>query len=138
MRLTDGATENEGRIEVRQNVEDSWGIVCDNWFDINDANVFCKMLGYTNGAETAYTNSHFGHGNLDFHMDDLVCTGQELTFLDCPYGGWGSHNCGSTEATGVRCDPGWSGSSKYIILFEIVNLLKVFCEFKILLFQFWK
>ena len=114
--MQDGSTEYEGRIEVRKN-GGPWGLVCDDYFDINDANVFCKMLGYTNGAETAYTQSHFGHGNLDFHMDDLVCTGQELTFLDCPYvsgssgaGGWGSHNCGSGEATGVRCYPGWLNS----------------------------
>ena len=77
MRLTDGATENEGRIEVRQNVEDWWGIVCDNSFDINDANVFCKMLGYTNGAEVYYTGSYFGHGNLNYHLDYLGCTGAE-------------------------------------------------------------
>ena len=111
MRLQDGSAGYEGRIEVRVD-GGPWGLVCDDYFDINDANVFCRMLGYTNGAETAYTQSHFGHGNLDFHLDDLDCTGQELTFLDCPFipgttgaAGWGSHNCGSSEATGVRCYP---------------------------------
>ena len=114
--MQDGSTEYEGRIEVRKN-GGPWGLVCDDSFDINEGHVFCKMLGHTNGAETVYTNSHFGHGNLAFHMDDLECTGQELTFLDCPYvsgssgaGGWGSHNCGSGEATGVRCYPGWLNS----------------------------
>ena len=106
MRLTDGATENEGRIEVRQNVEDWWGIVCHDYFDINDANVFCKILGYTNGAETVYKSSHFGHGNLDFHLDNLECTGEEKSFLDCLANDWGSHNCGLYKAAGVRCNPG--------------------------------
>ena len=95
--------ENEGRVEIRKN-GGSWGIVCDDDFDINEGHVFCKMLGHTNGAETVYTNSHFGHGNLAFHMDDLECTGQELTFLDCPYSGWGTDNP-TNEATGVRCYP---------------------------------
>ena len=103
--MQDGSTEYEGRIEVRKN-GGPWGLVCDDGFGIEDANVFCRMLGYTDGAEIAYTQSHFGHGNLDFHMDDLVCTGQELTFLDCPYSGWGNDNCSpGSEATGVRCYP---------------------------------
>ena len=102
--MQDGSTEYKGRIEVRKN-GGSWGIVCDDLFDINDGHVFCKMLGYINGAEAVFTNSHFGHGNLAFHMDNLACTGQELTFLDCPYNGWGIHNCGASEAAGVECNP---------------------------------
>ena len=116
MRLTDGATENEGRIEVRQNVEDWWGIVCDRWFDINDANVFCKMLGYTNGAEAIYTDSHFGHGNLDFHLDYLQCTGAEESFLDCPASPLDP--CYSGEAAGVKC---YLNPSKYYNFRTVVN-----------------
>ena len=116
MRLTDGATENEGRIEVRQNVEDWWGIVCDNSFDINDANVFCKMLGYTNGAEDYYTNSYFGHGNLDFHLDYLQCTGAEESFLDCPAGPLAP--CYSGEAAGVKCN---LNTSMYYNFRTVVN-----------------
>ena len=118
MRLTDGATENEGRIEVRQNVEDWWGIVCDNWFDINDANVFCKMLGYTNGAEDYYSGSHFGHGNLDFHLDEMQCIGAEESFLDCPANSWNNHNCNSGKAAGVKCYP---NPSKYYNFRTVVN-----------------
>ena len=58
-------------------------VVCDDFFDINDGDVFCKMLGYTNGAETVYLQSHFGHSNLSYHLDDLQCTGEEESFLDC-------------------------------------------------------
>ena len=124
-----GSTENEGRIEVRTNNE-SWGIVCDDFFDINDGNVFCKMLGYSNGAETIYTlgetisQAHFGHGNLSYHLDDLQCTGDEESFLDCHLQCqrvgkesnstclgkkarevWGKHNCQPEEAAGVKCYP---------------------------------
>ena len=103
--------ENEGRVEIRKN-GGSWGIVCDDYFDINDANVFCQMLGYTNGAENAYQSSYFGHGDLAFHLDDIECTGYEVSFLNCPATPWDSHNCGSTEAAGLRCYP-----SKYNHLF---------------------
>ena len=132
MRLVNGSTENEGRIEVRKNNE-SWGIVCDDFFDINDGDVFCKMLGYTNGAETVYLQSHFGHSNLSYHLDDLQCTGEEESFLDCHiscYGeeespnldcqlgsseGWDSHNCEPGEAAGVKCYP-----SEYVLQFIII------------------
>ena len=83
--MVDGVTENEGRIEVRRNTDNAngnWGIVCDDFFDLNDGNVFCKMLGYTNGAEVVYNGSHFGSGILGFHLDDLQCTGDEESFLD--------------------------------------------------------
>ena len=127
-----GSTENEGRIEVRKNNE-SWGIVCDDFFDINDGDVFCKMLGYTNGAETVYLQSHFGHSNLSYHLDDLQCTGEEESFLDCHLQcngeeesyldcpileaskGWDSHNCEPGEAAGVKCYP-----SEYVLQFIII------------------
>ena len=73
---------------------------------IRDANVICRMLGYPDGAERVYHTSKFGHGsNLDFHLDDLMCIGNEDTFLKCGHKGWGKHNCGKRETAGVTCKP---------------------------------
>ena len=44
VRLVEGATFSEGRLEVR--LGGAWGTVCDDRFDTNDATVFCRMLGF--------------------------------------------------------------------------------------------
>ena len=45
IRLEGGRTPMDGRLEVFRQGE--WGTVCKNGFDVKDAAVICRSLGYT-------------------------------------------------------------------------------------------
>ena len=100
-----GSTPNEGRVEIQYN--GVWGTVCDDYWDINDATVVCKQLGYRS-ATRASSNAEFGSGSSGspIWLDDVSCTGSETQLSDCSSNGWGNHNCHHYEDAGVICSGG--------------------------------
>ena len=49
IRLGGGATPNEGRVEIC--LDNHWGTLCDNGWDVADAQVVCRQLGYRSEGE---------------------------------------------------------------------------------------
>ncbi|XP_021351066.1 deleted in malignant brain tumors 1 protein-like isoform X2 [Mizuhopecten yessoensis] len=103
VRMVDGDKEHSGRVEIRYKGE--WGVICDDKWDINDARVICRMLGY-NDANRAIHMSEFGSGNGNFLLDDVGCVGNETTIEDCSKPRWKEHNCKHYEVAGVECNSG--------------------------------
>ena len=89
LRLADGQDgPHQGRIEILRyddkTKKDVWGSVCDDNFSEDEANVFCKMLGYSKAL--SYANSG-RMGSMaysrymvqpDFDEGNLVIYGQIL------------------------------------------------------------
>ncbi|XP_071953688.1 uncharacterized protein [Antedon mediterranea] len=101
VRIVDGTSESEGRVEVRW--MGVWGIICDDRWDLTDANVVCKQLGYSRGASKATAMAEFGSGGGNIILDEVKCTGSETSLAECPNAGWGTHDCVKGEAAGVVC-----------------------------------
>ncbi|XP_078685517.1 scavenger receptor class A member 5-like [Branchiostoma floridae x Branchiostoma belcheri] len=82
----------------------TWGTVCHNQFDIKDADVVCRMLGYPS-AQLVRNDAYFGPGRGPIYMDDLHCNGDENSLFNCSYPGWTINdlNCSHDQAAGVEC-----------------------------------
>jgi len=94
---------HEGRVEVYYRGE--WGTVCDNYWDLSDAQVVCNELNL--GKPTAARhNAFYGQGSGQIWLDNLNCFGNEWTIGNCSHGGWGFNNCGHDEDASVRCSAG--------------------------------
>ncbi|XP_031559299.1 deleted in malignant brain tumors 1 protein-like isoform X2 [Actinia tenebrosa] len=100
VRLVNGKTPNEGRVEVRYN--DTWGTICnDGYWDIQDAYVVCHMLNYSK-AVTATTASIKGTGPI--WLNGLGCLGYEESIDQCRHAGWGNTSgCDHSRDAGVIC-----------------------------------
>ena len=101
VRLTSSANSlSSGRVEMFYN--GTWGTICHDSWDLQDAEVVCRQLGY-NGASSAPLAAAFEQGTGQIWLDDVNCEGNETLITQCSHGGWGVHNCGRGKNAGVVC-----------------------------------
>ena len=101
---------SEGRVEVFY--KGMWGTVCDDNWDLDNANVVCRQLGFA-GAVAANKSAAFGRGQGPIWLDEVQCTGDESSLMECRNNGWGINNCNHDEDAGVMCT---TGDKKYLIV----------------------
>ena len=109
IRLVGRNVNNEGRVEVFRSGQ--WQTVCDNGWDLNEAKVACRQLGY-GYAIRVLTGAVFGEGTGGQWMASFSCTGSESRLEFCFTS---SSSCSHSEDVGVIC----STSSEYRIQYQL-------------------
>ena len=94
------STNGTGRVEIFYKGE--WGTVCDDYWDMPDAQVVCRELGYTY-AVSALRGSLVPDGVGKIWLNNVFCTGNEQNLRNCFHSGWEKHNCKHYDDAGVQC-----------------------------------
>ncbi|XP_073701089.1 galectin-3-binding protein B-like [Garra rufa] len=98
-----GDLDSSGRVEVYHDRQ--WGSVCDDGWDLAEAQVVCRQMGFP-GAISAIPGGTYGEGSGQIWLDEMKCKGSESSLSDCSFNGWGVTDCTHKEDAGVVCEAG--------------------------------
>uniref|UniRef100_A0A8C6SNG9 SRCR domain-containing protein n=1 Tax=Neogobius melanostomus TaxID=47308 RepID=A0A8C6SNG9_9GOBI len=99
VRLSGGRDRCEGRVELWRGGQ--WGSVCDDQWDLREAEVVCRQTGCGFALSVSGQGGQFPPGTGPVLLDDLNCTGAEANLWDCPAAE--GTDCGHKEDAGVVC-----------------------------------
>ena len=97
-----GGSSHEGRVEVNHN--GTWGTVCSYGWNIRNARVVCRQLGFKD-AIASYQKNLPNYGKGQIWNDNYWCTGNESSLFSCPHGKEGGYKyCTHNFDVGVQCE----------------------------------
>ena len=100
VRLLGGPDNYEGRVEVWYN--DQWASICREGWDLHDAHIACRQLGFEQATD-ATSADLYGSGNNTLWLKDVDCVGDETSLQSCNYS---VSSDGCTQEAGVTCASG--------------------------------
>ncbi|XP_072037032.1 uncharacterized protein [Amphiura filiformis] len=101
IRLVDGHSLNEGRVEMFSIRNAGWFPVCDASWSDKEAMVVCRQLGFP--TEGAKAQSGLRMESRAFLLDDISCNGTETMLQQCSNSELREHNCNLSQGAGVIC-----------------------------------
>ena len=107
LRLRGSGRSDRGRLEIYRSGY-GWLTVCDHFWDMNEAKVICRELGFT-GATAVRANSYYGAGTGNILDNHPNCKGTETSFKNCPISSlksfWTTSGCqGHHREVGIDCN----------------------------------
>ena len=106
LRLVEGSNNRTGRVEIFIESNNTWGTICDDGWDDQDAQVVCRQLGLGTTGTAILGFSPNASPNVPIWLDNVNCNGLESRLIDCQHNGLGNHNCGHHNDAGVACAKG--------------------------------
>ena len=94
--------ENSGRVEIF--FGGVWGSVCNIGWDIDDADVVCRQLGYP-GALMLLGDGTFGE-EVEVGvvwLEGVDCYGNESRLTECRLSEWGVSQCSHAQDVALIC-----------------------------------
>ncbi|KAG7505706.1 galectin-3-binding protein [Solea senegalensis] len=101
VRLVGSKSPAVGRVEVYH--DSKWGTVCDDGWDMAEAQVVCRQLHFP-GAKSFDIGQDYGQVTGPIWLDDIQCNGNEKHLFNCGFKGWGVTDCTHKEDVGVTCE----------------------------------
>ncbi|XP_039680566.1 scavenger receptor cysteine-rich type 1 protein M130-like [Perca fluviatilis] len=100
VRLENGTSLCSGRLEVKSNQSTQpWSSVCEDDFDLQDAEVVCRELGC--GSPSVLQGALYGDMEAPVWTKEFQCRGHESALLDCDSSD--RNTCSSGKAVGLTC-----------------------------------
>ena len=98
VRLVDGSSYNEGRVEVYYNGR--WSTLCNDGWDDRYASLVCAQLGFESSGKLADFGA--GTGNI---VENFMCTINDTVLASCSHYGVGiTVKCDHSNDVGVKCN----------------------------------
>ncbi|XP_069774016.1 scavenger receptor cysteine-rich domain-containing protein DMBT1-like [Narcine bancroftii] len=104
-RLVSGDDTCSGRLDVM--FGDKWYTMCNNHWDIRDANVVCRQL-QCGIAVSVRSGADLGERIKPIRSDIFECKGDESTLWACPFSS-GTRQCNHKTGVDVICSEGGNG-----------------------------
>uniref|UniRef100_A0A669CGR6 SRCR domain-containing protein n=1 Tax=Oreochromis niloticus TaxID=8128 RepID=A0A669CGR6_ORENI len=99
VRLLNGSSLCSGRLQVKSNQR--WSSVCEDDFDLQDAEVGCRELGC--GPPSLLQGALYGEVEAPVWSREFQCGGHESALLDCRSSGSARSSCSPGKAAGLTC-----------------------------------